>query len=222
MIALCNCLCVYIDLPYVFRGADIGSDHQLVIAKIQLKLAAQEEKTKNPKLIDTELLLPHLARDYQVKITNCFDAFSDLASEPDIGHERSSFRDTVYTAAEETVGHQIGQNKCWMSPGMCKLTENRRNAKKARDQLQTGERTNKYKELDRKVKNSAEKDWKNWIDLQAKELEEAVGRKSQRDFYQKVQMLSGKNYRNTPVVKDKDGKLIDSKGEKNGNMDRTF
>lgn len=138
VIALCNCLCVYIDLPYVFRGAHIGSDHELVIAKIQLKMAPQGKKTKNPKLMDTEVLLPHVARDYQVKIANRFDALSDLASEPDVDHERSSFQDTVYTAVEETVGHQIGPNKCWISPGTFKLIENRRNAKKARDQLQTG------------------------------------------------------------------------------------
>ena len=42
-----------------FRGADLGSDQELVIAKIQLKLAAQgKSKTKNTKLMDTELLLP--------------------------------------------------------------------------------------------------------------------------------------------------------------------
>ena len=73
-----------------FRGADLGSDHELVIAKIQLKLAAQGKKTKNRKLMDAKLLLPHLAREYQTKIANRFDALSDLSSEPDSDFKFSS------------------------------------------------------------------------------------------------------------------------------------
>ena len=77
------------SLPDVraFTRADSGSDHELVIANIQLKLAAQGKETKNPKLMDAELLLPQLARDYQINIANRFDALSDLSSEPDVDHE---------------------------------------------------------------------------------------------------------------------------------------
>ena len=68
------------------------------------------------------------------------------------------------------------------------------NAKKVKDQSQTEENKNKYRELDKKVKNSAEQDWKNWIDIQASALEGAASRKSQREVYQKVQTLTGKKY----------------------------
>ena len=61
--------------------AELGSDHELVIAKIQLKLAAQGKKTKNPQLMDAELLLPQQARDYQINIANRFDA-SDQTCHP--------------------------------------------------------------------------------------------------------------------------------------------
>lgn len=38
-------------------------------------------------LRDGELLIPHLAGDYQIKIDNCFDALTDLSSEPDMDEE---------------------------------------------------------------------------------------------------------------------------------------
>jgi len=41
----------------------------------------------------------------------------------------------------------------------------RRNAKKVKAQSQTEESKSKYRELDKRVKNSAEQDWKNWIDM---------------------------------------------------------
>ena len=131
----------------------------------QLKLAAQRKKTKIPKLMDAELLLPHLARKYQTKIANRFDALWDLSSEPDKDDKWNSFRDTVYTAAEKTIGYQTSQHKCWISPGTHECIEHRRNAKKVKDQSQTQESRSKYRKLDKKVKNSTEQDWKNWMNM---------------------------------------------------------
>ena len=170
-----------------FRGADLGSDHELVIAKTQLKLAAQGKKTKNHKLMDAELLLVQLARDYQINIANRFDALSELSSEPDVDHEWNGFHDAVYTAAEKTVRYQTSQHKSWISLGTRELIEHRRNAKKVKDRSQTEESKSKYRKLDKKVKNSAEQGWKNWIDMQASALEEAGSRKSKREVYHKVQ-----------------------------------
>ena len=61
--------------------------------------------------MDAELLLPQLARDYQINIANRFDALSDLSSEQDVDHEWNGFRDAVCTAAEKTVGYQTSQHK---------------------------------------------------------------------------------------------------------------
>lgn len=46
-----------------------------------------------------------------------------------------------------------------------KSFEHCRNTKEAKKQLQTEESKKKYKELDKKVKNGAEKDWKNCADM---------------------------------------------------------
>ena len=138
-----------------FRSADLGSDHELVIAKIQLKLAAQGKKTKTPKLMDAGLLHPNLARDYQIKIANRFDVLSDLSCEPDVDHEWNGFCDAVYTAAEQTVSHQTSRYKCCISQGTLELIEHRRNAKKVKDQAQTEESKRKYSKQDKKVKKSA-------------------------------------------------------------------
>ena len=103
---------------------------------------------------------------------------------------------------------------CWIIPGTRELIEHCRNAKKVKVQSQTEESKRKYRELDNKVLNNAGQDWKNWIDRQASVLDEATSRTIQREVYQKVQTLTGKKTRNTSVVKDKDGKVIDCKEKK--------
>ena len=58
-----------------YRGADMGNDHELVVAKIQLKLTAQKKTTKNQKLRSEHLLLPQFQDIYQgrypVSLTPC-------------------------------------------------------------------------------------------------------------------------------------------------------
>ena len=100
--------------------------------------------------MDAELLLAHLARDYQINIANGFDALSDLSSQPDVDHEWNA----VYTAAEKTVGYQTSQLKSWISPGMRELIEHCRNAKKVKDRSQTEESNSRYRELYKKVKTA--------------------------------------------------------------------
>ena len=63
------------------------------------------------------------------------------------------------------MGYQTSQHKSFISPGTRELIEHRRNAKKVKAQSQTEESKSKYRELDKRVKNSAEQDWKNWIDM---------------------------------------------------------
>ena len=59
------------------------------------------------------------------------------------------------------------------------LREKRRNANIQRDHTGTEESKITYRELDRKVKTNAEKDWKNCIDGQGTELEVAANKKNQ-------------------------------------------
>ena len=70
-----------------FRGADLGSDHELVVAKIQLKLAAQRKMKKPPKLSTSDLLDSSLRDKYQVKIAERYDVLPQLPPEPDVDFE---------------------------------------------------------------------------------------------------------------------------------------
>ena len=64
------------------------------------------------------------------------------------------------------------------------------------------------------MKNRTEKDWKHWIDKQARELDEAAKSKNQRKVYQMVKLLAGKMTKSSPLVKDKHGNLVDDEAKK--------
>ena len=201
----------------VYRGADIGSDHELVIAKVQLKLAAQKKTTKNKKLRSECLLLPQFQQDYEKKIASQFDTLSELTSEPDTDHEWQRFKKGIYDIAEETVGFHKKEHKKWISMETEDLIEKRREAKIMRDQKRTDESKCRYRELDKKVKTNAEKDWKKWIDDQAAALETASNNKNQREVFRKVNILTGKKGKNTLLVKDKSGNII---GDEKARLER--
>ena len=61
-----------------FRGADVGSDHSLVIGKFQVKFKAQE-KSKKPKPFAVNMLKdPSVAEEFQLQLHNRFKLLQNV------------------------------------------------------------------------------------------------------------------------------------------------
>ncbi|XP_056017310.1 craniofacial development protein 2-like [Ostrea edulis] len=84
----------------VKRGADIGSDHSLVIAKIKLKLRKVRKKTERKLRLDVDKLKePSIQRNFQMELRNKLSVLND-EQEMSI-HD---FNKTVYEVGDKILG----------------------------------------------------------------------------------------------------------------------
>lgn len=91
-----------------YRGTEIGSDHDLLVAKLRIKMAKIKEKNNEKiqqrfnnkkKLMDTEAI-----RDFVIDLKNRFQALSSL----DVGsieHKWERVKDAFTETCKDKLGH---------------------------------------------------------------------------------------------------------------------
>ena len=110
------------------RGADIASDHHLIIAKIQLKLLSTEKAKSRRKKFNVDLFKdPKVVQDYHILLQNKFSVLENLHDEEtSINTAWEMTRDSIVLACEETVGYLQQNRKQWMSENTWKIVNERR------------------------------------------------------------------------------------------------
>ena len=123
----------------VYRGADIGSDHHLLMATYRLRLKRKKQcKPIRPiaveKLKDTKT-----AEQFKIKLENQFQLLQDAT---DIEDQWTGFKNTMIEVAEETIGRRRGtqkerwiQDRTWQLIDERKIAKSRQSQKKRRKKL---------------------------------------------------------------------------------------
>ena len=113
----------------VKRGADAGTDHHLLAAKLQLKL----KRCNNPSDSRTEFNL-QLFQDigttelYQTTVQNRVQALQDL--QQSVEEEWNSLKNIWKETCLEVVGKNTTKHKPWLSTETLKIIEERRAKRK--------------------------------------------------------------------------------------------
>ena len=93
-----------------YRGADCDSDHNMVGAKIKMKLKVTRNARNGRRLLfDTDKLMEDtVRREYQVELRNRFDILRLLSEDEveDINETWGNIRSSVIDAAEESIGYR--------------------------------------------------------------------------------------------------------------------
>ena len=115
------------------RGADIGSDHQLVVAKLRLKLKSQKKVQSGRDRYDVDLLRRDGSgkEEYTLECRNRFSMLELLEEEQmDINEMWSNGKQVLHEAAKHTiVRRQRTRRKKWMSDETWSVVEKRREAR---------------------------------------------------------------------------------------------
>lgn len=184
-------------------GADCNTDHQLLVAKMKLKLCKIKKNTTQKKFN-----VDNISPMYAVEVKNRFDLLSPEGKDPD--EQWREIRDTTIEIAEKHVPYQKPKktNK-WLSDNTIKIADQRRVAK-AR-----GNR-DEAKKLNADFQREARKDKGRQLDEQCQHLEEANKKGHSRAMFAELKVMRSSFSARKGTVRDRDGnELSDQQKIKN-------
>ena len=188
------------------RGANIGSDHELVLSKLQLKLS-RNSRSKPTKRYNTNLLQDKdCTTRYQLEVRNRFEALPTDES-LDVNGSWDRISKVLKESAEVTIGFKKPVKDRWISTQTKDLM-----AKRGKAGAHRKGRT--YHSLCKEVKKSVKEDQDRWYSEQATMMEDARQRNDTRTVYQCIGRISGKGQKSAVNVKNEGGKLLTSKMDK--------
>ena len=196
------------------RGADIASDHNLLIGKVRLKLRKNRKRHERSRQYDSAGLKDQQVKQtFQQELRNRFQILGD-EQEMTIDVFNQAFKDT----SEKVLGFKRKKKEEWISNDTWKKIDDRKDIKQKINTTKSERLKDKlrkdYSEKDKEVKRNAKQDKQNYIDRLADEAEEASANQDMRTLYKITKTLKGSFTNNDMPVKDKDGNLLASELEK--------
>lgn len=188
----------------VKRGACIGSDHNMTVAKISLRLRRCHKGKHNPVFDFNKLGKFSDASSFALTIENKFAA---LPETQDIDEDWGSIREVVQQTLNETCPRKVHKKKPWISDTTLQLVNERRNAVK-RNQKTTRNRLNKM------ISASLLSDEENWYNEQAKSMEDAAAVGDTRKLFGTLRSLTNQRNLVSDTIEDTNGNVVEGKSNK--------
>ena len=187
-----------------FQGADIASDHSLVLCNVKLKLKWLPRriyvKRRNLEILKNE----EKSAEYATEIENRIA--SEMLEGMKVNQKTQILNKIVKQVVEMLVPETEKKKNNWISEVTLKLAKEKREVR-----LQTKECANmvtRYKELCKQVKKSARKDKQDWMDKQCSEMEKYAGQYRIREVYKMVKNITRKWQPRQSAIKDREGKIL--------------
>ena len=198
-----------------YRGADVGSDHMLLVAQVKLKLKRLVKKQKIEQPERSLLKDEEFRKQFQVELSNRFSALQNLEEE-DLEQMWTTWKDITNDTAMKVLGPKRGSRKeRWISNGTWKLIDERKVLKAKMEQGATvnTESLISYRKKDKEVKKSCRRDKQLYLENLAKEAESAATIGDSKTLYRIVKDLSGADRKSGCPIKDDNGTTLSTHEE---------
>jgi len=184
-------------------GADCDSDHNLVIAHLEVKLQRIVRK-KQEKITrwNTDLLKEgHSRRQFEDLAEKKFEHISDSV---DINALWLRIKTSLTEVAEEVCGKRTQEyRQNWMNAEILQKMETRRQYKK--DQSEFGQK--RYKDLKHEVQKLCRQPQNQYYNNKCEEIEKLEATHNPL-LYKKIKEMFPKKHTTTQLIKDKDGNFL--------------
>ena len=118
-----------------YRGADVSSDHNLLVAKIRIKLLKLKRSQVTRPFALLKLKDPKIADSFCIEVSN---RFATLQGSDNLIEQWEMFQEAIKDSAETIVGRRRGSYKeRWISDDTWELIDRRKSKKITRDQTRT-------------------------------------------------------------------------------------
>ena len=204
----------------VFRGADIDSDHRLVVTSIRLKLQ-KKHKEKRGRHFDVKLLQENSTKaNFLNTFTKCFNT---RKREGSVGERWKELKQSITKSAEEHMQHKRRKQKIWMSDDTMHLVDMKRKAYNRWQDYRTDvERQQEYRSLRQAVRKAMRKDHEVWLNEMMEEMKDNLRRHRQGDFFKKLRDLTASRVKPTSTILDERGHPIQTSEERLSRWKRHF
>jgi len=200
-----------------YRGADVGSDHNLVVAKTKLKLHKIGKKPSISKRYEAcKLKVPEINQQFRLELRNRFRVLEDV---PNNNLEKywEDFKGIYNDTALNILGPRKKENQEWISNESWKEVDKRKvlkskingtRSERVRERLRV-----EYSSTDKSVKRSLRRDKREWLDKLAQEAQTSANNGNMKGVYDITKRICKERPKQIDSVKDKNGKLLTNEKE---------
>ena len=195
-----------------FPGADIGSDHDLVMMTFRVRLKKARKPNQQRLRFDLEKLRDtDVACTFQATIGGKFAPLIGLSDEDmDIDTMITTYNAAVTDAASQILGKERRRKKPWVTKDVLDLCDERRDLKKKRYEA---EGAKEYREGNRRIQKAVKKATEDWIGAQCEEIETCLNKNNSKRAYQLVKDLTSEKQGSYLTIQDKSGKCLTEEKE---------
>lgn len=189
-----------------FPGADIGSDHNLVLTSLKLKLKLRRDNNKSPRIrFNLEKLKdPDTERIFQAQVGGKFAALATI--DCDIDALAGSIKEVLLSTADEVLGKQRKRKQPWVTDDILDLCDERRALKRGRGRDPTS--ADKYRLVNQQIRTRMKEAKEDWIEDQCCSVEIGMASGDSKKAYETLKALTKTQQRPATVIEDSAGQLL--------------
>lgn len=202
--------CINGNKTRAFPGADIGSDHNLVMMTMKLKLK-KIPKPKAPRVkYNIERLGDRETREtFQIKLGGRFGPLLDLT---DNAQEMADmFADAMNETALEVLGKAKKMKQPWMNVGILEKCDVRRELKAKRYESYDHEK--EYRMANTAVRKEIKKAKDEFLVKKCEDIQRGFENNNSKLAYETVKQLTKQSGTKSSAIEDKNGKLLTETGQ---------
>uniref|UniRef100_A0A8D8Y198 Craniofacial development protein 2 n=1 Tax=Cacopsylla melanoneura TaxID=428564 RepID=A0A8D8Y198_9HEMI len=175
---------------HTYPGYDIDSDHNLLVAKCDIKLRKLHLKTKSRLCIEN-LKLTQIRKNYEEATNRISESTNDW----------NNIKEIIEQASLQTIGKtQTKKRKPWMTEEIMKLIQERNVYRKNDYEM--------YKKTKNTITERCKREKEKWLEEFCSEIDKDMARNNIDKVYGKVKSLQGKQSTKSNIVKSKNGEIL--------------
>ncbi|RUS80216.1 hypothetical protein EGW08_012012 [Elysia chlorotica] len=191
-----------------YPGADIHSDHNPVVAKLQIKLKVCNKPTKHSAKIDISALkMSTIQEQYLVTVKNKFESLMNITDSQEAVDKREvienrweALKTSMQEANEQIPRVEKNAKQKWMTEEILQLMKKRKQRKG----------TPEYAALNLLIRSECRKAKEKWLQDQCSKVESSSLHGRSKTMYDTLKEIRGTTRQNnsTGCIKDKEGNML--------------
>jgi len=188
-----------------YPGADIGSDHDLVLASFKLKLKCQRKTPSSRLRFDIEKLKDQTVADvFQAEVGGRFAALNLI--DCDIDDIAGNIADVLTQSAEKVLGKRRKKIKPWVTVEVLDLCDKRRQLKKTK--YHTDADRSNYQKANTEVRKKMREAKEIWINDKCDEIDNCMANSNTKQAYQALKCLTNTSQHRASAIENSQGQLL--------------